>query len=280
MQCARLGVRPLLLDSEGQAGGLLVNARRVDNLPFLDQPCSGLELARRLQAQLGNFGLTVQRQTLRALRPLGEDLFLDLGESQVLCGALILATGSRPKPPGFAFSARLLGTQVFSELRPLLAAIPAPRRVAVLGSGEAACDYALSLADAGVKVTLLVRGNQVKARGALAAEALGCSLVTPLFGVEVSALTQGPQLGVTLGTAGAASSELAVDALLIAVGRHSRAQELLGGSVAFAQDGPLSPAPGVFVVGDARLGHLGQVGIALGDGLAAAAAAVAGLEGK
>jgi thioredoxin reductase (NADPH) len=270
----------LLLDSEGRVGGLLINARRVDNLPFLERPCSGLELVQRLSLHLGNFGLSVQRNTLRALRPLGEDHFLDLGESQAICNALILATGTRPKPPGFAFSARLLGSQVFSELRPLLVALPAPRRVAVLGSGEAACDYALSLADAGVKVTLLVRGKQVKARGALAAEALGCSLVTPLFGVEVTGLTEGAQLAVSLLNAAGEASQVQVDALLVAIGRSSRAQELLGGGVSFAQDGPLSPAPGVFVVGDARLGALGQVGIAIGDGLAAASAAVGLLEGK
>jgi len=60
------------------------------------------------------------------------------------------------------------------------------------------------------------------------------------------------------------------DTLLAAVGRKSAA------SLIVSSPDPLSltRAPGLFICGDARSDGLGQVGIAVGDGLAAAALAV------
>ena len=67
----------------------------------------------------------------------------------------------------------------------------------------------------------------------------------------------------------------AAEAVLVAVGRDSRVPDILAADVAGSYH-ELRPRPGLplFIIGDARHGGLGQVGMAIGDGLAAAAMAV------
>ena len=69
------------------------------------------------------------------------------------------------------------------------------------------------------------------------------------------------------------------DGILAAVGRIGTARELAAAFVDDAPVLPLTPRPGLFICGDARSGSLGQVGIAVGDGLRAAAGAVERVEG-
>jgi thioredoxin reductase len=70
------------------------------------------------------------------------------------------------------------------------------------------------------------------------------------------------------------------DALLVAIGRRSTAPRLLERLGVPLVDCVAGLMPGLFVAGDARIGSLGQIGMAVGDGICAAAAAVAFLENR
>lgn len=249
VQCKRLGVTPRLLDATGIAGGLLANAHCIENylgVPPLDGPA----FTERLAVHLRRFDLNIEPVHVRAVRP---GLRIESDRGEIAAGAIILAVGTHPvKLP-------LPGAKVFHEVRPLLAAHPAPRRVIVIGGGEAACDYALSLSAAGAHVRILVRGSRLRARGRLAAAIAAQGRITVSYGL--TAREAHPDGSLTLSDG--SHTELA-DALLVAIGRRSAAPGLL----------PAGAEQGIFVVGDARSGTLGQAGIAVGEGLAAAAQAV------
>lgn len=255
VQCRRLGVTPLLLDEMGIAGGLLANAHRIENYPGL-VPMDGPAFVERLAAHLVRFRLEIERGRVRALRPLAEGLLIETDCGEIASGAVILAVGTHPRALDLPGDEQ---ARIFHEVRPLLVAHPEPRRILVIGGGEAACDYALSLAAAGAQVRILVRGSRLRARGRLAQRIAEQEQIVISYG----AVAQEIHSGIVLALADGSRTEEA-EALLVAIGRRSAAPPLL----------PEGPAAGIFVVGDARSGALGQAGIAIGDGLAAAAAAV------
>jgi thioredoxin reductase len=371
VQCERLGIRPLLLDESGAAGGLAVNAFRIENYPATGGPVSGPELARRLGAWLDTFSLRVERARVDHIagpEPSGAraGFVLSGPEGEVRCRSLILATGTLPVAAGIPGEEELAGRLLFYEVRPALRllnmlavtgeheckrqdakckvqdgqasrlsatirlrtrlrldfgdhppsheasaglrrpsafargfggtsattthdrrptrfcldldaptacsssssppapSIPVRARCLVIGGGEAALDSSLSLAAAGAEVRLCLRGGGPKA----------CARLVRMVGEErrlalsvntTVADLRGAGGGIEAQLSGPAGGEIvAVDLVVVAVGRRSRVPRISG----------LTSPPGLYIAGDARLGSLGQVGIAVGDGLRSAAEAV------
>lgn len=274
VQCRRLGVKPCLFDATGEAGGLVTNAFCVENLPGL-APCEGHVLAARLREDLERFGILVRGETVVRVNRVQDDLVVSTTGGDVVADAVILAVGTRPvrpQVPGMDQSRQRL----FFEVRTLLNFLPYPSSVIVLGGGEAALDYALSLAQAGAAVTVVVRGEAPRAcerlRDAVAAVP-AIRILPRTLAIEY----EENEAEVSLSTeSGGTRLRLSADCLLIAVGRVSRARDLLDTGLRTAWSGALEPFPGVslFIAGDARHGGLGQVAMALGDGVAAARLAV------
>jgi thioredoxin reductase len=175
-----------------------------------------------------------------------------------------MATGTSPRPVSVP------GARCYDDLADVLRA--RHPRVAVVGGGEAAFDYALSLARAGVRVTILAR-SAPNVRGRLPAlvAASGAIAVRTHVSLIRASRTETPAgLRLELQSAGGATEALEVDALLGAIGRQPTVRTLLAAAALDGWQEALEPRPGLFVCGDARHGALGQVGMAVGDGLAAA----------
>ncbi|MBN2170917.1 MAG: NAD(P)/FAD-dependent oxidoreductase [Candidatus Krumholzibacteriota bacterium] len=276
-QCARLGLEARLLDASGRAGGLVANAFRVENYPGLP-PLDGPSLAARLAEHLERFGLAVTPGRVERLRADGDGFELGGDFGTWRAGGLVLATGTRPRLLSVPGAAELEGRALFYEPCDLLAARPAPRAVLVVGGGEAALDYALTVAAAGARVTVCLRGEAPRACRRLGDLAAAEERITLRAGVTVRALAAAPGgVDATLTREGGGKETLAVDAVLAAIGRRATASDLLA-PLGLAAGGTVATGhPRLFVAGDARLGSLGQVAMAAGDGLAAAAGLAAAL---
>jgi thioredoxin reductase (NADPH) len=252
VQCARLGITPLLLDRTGMAGGLIANAWSMENYPGLE-PISGADFVRRLQAHLERFEIEVEKAEVRAVGKAADKILLETDAGSIETEVAILAVGTLPR------LLDLPGVDLFYEVRHLLER--KPERALVIGGGEMAFDYALSLAGAGARVELLVRGGAPRARGRLAEFVAKEPRITIRLGTEAKAVLAGREA-------------IVYDGIVVAIGRQSALAGIAGG-LDLSPSGVIStPVPGLFVIGDARLGSLGQAGIAIGDGLEAAMQAV------
>lgn len=286
VQCRRLGITPLLLDRTGEAGGLIENAFNMENYPGLEAPITGPDFMGRLQADLADFDLEVTRGTVKRIEPTPGELRVHTAHTTISADAVIVAVGTVPLPLGIDGEGDLAGGPLFYEVKNLLPL--SPSSVIVAGGGEAAFDYALSLARAGAEVHLSVKNARPSAGERLEQQ------VADTPGIKVSTrsrvktcIPQGRGILATLEDKRGVH-DLEADALLVAVGRRSAAFELLeprelagraqARARARAREGEsergLTYKPGLFIAGDARLGTLGQVGIAVGDGLLAAMKAV------
>ena len=263
IQLARAG-HDLTVIERDLPGGTVRNARRIDNYPGYAVGISGPELAELLEDHLAGYvPETTQAEVERIERGTGGyTIHLASGASLGPFAGVVLATGSRPRPAGFPGEAELARSgRLVYEVAGLIEAhrsgsIATEGEVLIDGGGEAAIEYALSCDDRGLSVTLLARSGLRGIRSLVdAVEARGCLRV--LHG-EVRSATAGERLAVET-----SAGLLEVDHLVVAVGRAASIPVLSG----FDEDNP----PRDFrIAGDLARGRLGQVAIAVGDGIEAA----------
>ncbi len=281
IQCRRLGVTPILLDRAGAAGGLAENAYSIENYPGLPEPLGGPEFAEKLRIHLNRFDLAVERSDVTGIMKNGEGFSVTCDCGVLDAWAVILASGTEPNRLGLAGETELDGEYLFYEVRALLRRRPNPREVIIVGGGEAACDYALTLTGAGAAVHLVVRSNRLKARGRLADAVRYSAAIRISYETRCEWIASSSPLTVRLaGAATGSVPEWSAEALLVAVGRRSAATRLLEHPRVPMSDSVAGLTAGLFVAGDARNGSLGQIGMAVGDGIFAAAAAVSYLESR
>ena len=266
-QCARLGLGPMLFDRRGEAGGLVVNAWRIENHPGPKAPVSGEEYARSLEGLLDRFGITVEKAEVQRLERSGRDIRLVLASGDaLLCSTVILATGTRPLKAGF-FGEDLC-PPVYTEVREL--APTRPSRALVVGGGEAALDYALNLAERGTRVTVLVRSSRYRARGRLPRLVSGSARIDVMMSSRVTKVLPA-EFGAVAEVClqGDRPVRMETGAVVVAVGRRLQAPALPE-DVTLRERGGARGMPGLFAAGDLVAGGLGQACTAAGDGIRAA----------
>ncbi|MCK4671181.1 MAG: NAD(P)/FAD-dependent oxidoreductase [Candidatus Aegiribacteria sp.] len=264
VQCRRLGLDVRLLDTTGRAGGLIREARLVENYPGLEA-IPGCEFAERLSSHISGFGITVLDYHADSIVRINDGFEIRSNQRVITSGSVIVATGTVPVDysiPGNA-SSRLLRSILDIPA-------PVPFNTIVMGGGEAALDYALSLSDAGSNVNILVRNSCLRAAGKLKDEVETRSNVRILYNTEpVSIISSGGNLLVRF-TSDGNNGEHLVGAVLAAVGRKPRLP-VMPDELKHESGRTRTAIQGLYIVGDASLGSLGQAAIAAGHGLLAAA---------
>jgi glutathione reductase (NADPH) len=154
-------------------------------------------------------------QLLRGWAQLVDAHTLQLGERRVTARHILVATGGRPSVPEFPGRDLVLTSDDMFDLDPF------PKRLAVVGGGYIACEFASIFQGLGAQVTQLNRSAQVlrgfdeEVRQFLAAE-MGKAGVDLRQNTQVASVRRaGHELLLTLGS----GEELAADAVLFATGR-------------------------------------------------------------
>jgi thioredoxin reductase (NADPH) len=160
---AREGLSTLVIDKAGMGGQAAVTAR-LDNFPGFPDGLSGAEFAERLIRQVRNFDVeTVSAQTVRSIRQEGLYHVVETEDgSEYSTRAVLIASGSRYKRLGIPGEERLIGSSVH-----YCATCDGPfykgQPVAVIGGGNSAVEEGIFLTRFASHVTMLVRGDQLRA---------------------------------------------------------------------------------------------------------------------
>jgi thioredoxin reductase len=280
VQLARHGVRAVVFE-RGSIGGLLRTAWRVENFPGFPGGVSGPALAGLLGEQLRASGVELVREEVASLNREGELLVVRTDGRGVRCGAVIVASGTRPREVTDPEVPPDVRDRVFREVDELRGVRGA--HVAVIGGGDAAFDYAMSLSEEN-DVTVLVRASSTRCLPILATKARSRRRVTVKALTRISAVAKGSggRLRLTSVSEGgdgeSVSADIDADYLVMAVGREPDDGFL---SEELRRDAPgLEERGELLFAGDVVTGIFRQASIAAGQGTHAAMKVAAMLREK
>ena len=276
---ARHGRSTIVLDPLG-AGGALLNQERIEGFPGFPEAVPGYELGPRLQEQAMEAGAALELGEVTRIESRNGDWALLTDSRELVAGAVVVATGTRPRELGVPGEDRLEGRGL-SHCASCDGPLYRGKVVAVCGDGDHALVEALELVRHDVRVVLMspeqalggqdtyrrriAETGQIEVRnGTVIEEILGDGQVD---GVRVRDLASGE------------SSTVPVEGVFAYAGRVPNTR-LLEGLVVLDDDGSVpadgwmqTELPGLFAAGDMRAGAVGQAIAAAGDGATAAVAA-------
>jgi thioredoxin reductase (NADPH) len=265
IQLKRYGINPLLFEREA-VGGLLRNANLVENYPGFPRGISGAKLVKLFARQATNFNIEVTRQEVIAL-DYAPGLFVAKSKyNSHVSRIAVIATGTKPLLFTDLLIPESLTERVFYEVHGLLNV--EEKCVAIIGSGDAAFDYALNLATKN-QVIILNRGERPKCLPLLWERAQEVSNISYRNNTRVTKLSKDPVAGMLVDCMYSAGElQFHADYLLCAIGREARLDCL--SETVRRQASDLEGRGVLYMVGDVRNGIFRQTSIAVGEGVLAA----------
>lgn len=259
VQLKRSGIDPLIFE-QGRIGGLLNNAYFIENYPGFPDGIPGHSLVKRFKTQMEHWQLSVIPDLIKNVRAVN-GFFTLQAEKEYRVKYLVIASGTKPLLPkrGFVFHDK----KIFYEIYPIMK--KRKKTVVIVGSGDAAFDYALNLCRYN-RVFILNHSRRSKALDLLQVRAKSFDdRITYLTNTLVKGI-QHRCKGLSLVLSGRGKPKsIFCDYLIYAIGREP-ALDFLSSSM----KKKINDRNGLFLIGDVKNDSLRQTAIAVGDGVKAA----------
>ena len=267
-------------------GGQVNSSEMIENYPGLDKSISGFQLAQNLEKQAKGFGLTAEMGTADELSLRDDHIkVIKTNGRELLCKALIIATGSEPNKLALEREEQLTGRGV-SYCATCDGPLYKDKEVAVVGGGDAAVEEALFLCRFAKNVHIIHRRDQLRAIKILQERIVTTENAHLIWNTVVDKIEGDKSVESLLlrNVKDNKNSSLKVDGIFIYVGLKPNTGWLKNVLPLHEQgfietnDRMETTLPGVFAAGDVRHKLLRQIATAVGDGSTAAFAAEKYLE--
>lgn len=264
VQLARAGFSPLVFEKSA-IGGLLHEANFVENYPGFPNGIAGKELAKLLRRQFERFEIETVRCEVRDIG-FGNGLFsIDTSAGDFAAKIVVIASGTVPKTPEGIIFEENIEEKLHRGINGLEDA--EEERIAIIGAGDAAFDYALNLAKRN-EVIVLCRSGAPKCLPLLFERAVANPKIEYYRDYRVVSVSRKGECINIEGFTGALQMGILADHLVIAIGRVP-AEEFLGVEIKKLKE-ELVKNGSLYFIGDVANGDFRQTAIAVGDGLRAA----------
>lgn len=272
IQLKRGGIEPLLFEGD-RIGGLLRDAHFIENYPGFPAGVSGTELADLLAQHLDRAGVDVAREEVVRIDRTEQAFTIHTASigtaatAALTAARVVIASGTSPNV--------LRGVMIFGDavervhygVRGMENVNGA--RIAVIGGGDAAFDYALNCSERN-DVVILHRGDRPRCIPILEERCAADHRITYHSYTTVEEIAPADdriELACVSGPDGVRST-ITADHVIVAIGRAPRLDFLHSGMGEIAEE--LRAAGLLYLVGDVANGPLRQAAISAGDGLRAA----------
>ncbi|MCK4453018.1 NAD(P)/FAD-dependent oxidoreductase [candidate division WOR-3 bacterium] len=267
IQLQRSGITPLLFE-QTNIGGLLNNAFFVENYPGFPKGISGINLVKKFTRHLDTWGINVVKNRVIKVYKNKKDFILQTSAKKYRVQILIVASGTKPKLSDIDLSG--CNEKTLFEVYPIRNI--KNKRIVIVGSGDAALDYALNLGRNN-KITILNRNNKIKGLDLLfkrikKISQSGNGKITFFKNTKTLALKQlNNYLIIKVLNKQKGETSICCDYVLFAIGREPAIDFLSSPLKRIFPDGDNKS---IYFLGDVRQGNLRQTAIATGDGIKAA----------
>ncbi|MCP9810011.1 thioredoxin-disulfide reductase [Cyanobium sp. HWJ4-Hawea] len=293
---ARANLNPILItgfQDGGIPGGQLMTTTDVENYPGFPDGIMGPELMDRMRAQAVRWGTQLVEADADAIDLSSRPFRIEAEGQTISAQAVIMATGAKANRLGLPSEERFWSRGI-SACAICDGATPQFRdeELAVVGGGDSACEEAVYLTKYGSRVHLIVRGERLRASGAMADRVLANPNITVHWNRQVLdvdgdqwlaslSLVEPSHPGSGSSPAAANNPEvLQVRGLFYAIG-HTPNTRLVAGQLELDSHGYLVTKPGrpetnlegVYAAGDVADAEWRQGITAAGSGCQAALAA-------
>lgn len=263
IQLKRYGIDPIILE-KSRVGGLLLNANLVENYPGFPKGITGVELASLLEEHLIGSNIEVKNLEVVGLDCDEESFLIETKEGSFKSQIVVIASGTRPKELTGLQIPEAARDRVIYEIYPILGIHH--KRMAIVGSGDVAFDYALNLAKGSNDIAILNRSTRRKCLPSLWRNALEERRIRYEENIEIRHLSLSEN-GLLIECKKDSDSNLrmVIDHLIIAIGRRPQIDFIsprMKKSIPYLQH-----QQRLYFVGDVKHGKYRQAAIAVGDGI-------------
>jgi thioredoxin reductase (NADPH) len=271
------GMAVACIDEGGHMGGLVMNVSALDGYPAMGT-VGGAELAAGQLEAILDLGVEIVPDTATALSVDGDIKTVSTGMGDQKAKYVILASGARLKPLGVPGEDSLFGRGV-SQCADCDAGFFVDQKVVVVGGGDSALQEALHLADYASEITLVTRGNGLRAKQSYVTRAAENSKFTFRWETQISEITGSDGVeGVKLLPAGGGEVEyLACSGVFVFVGIQPNTEFLAGlldcDDAGFVKTNSYfaTNVEGIYAVGAVRQSFSGKLVSAAGEAASVAA---------
>lgn len=272
---AREGLSTVLL--EGAAvGGMAAITDVIDNYPGFPDGVGGAELSERMHKQAERFGAElIFGSGVTSLKTDGSHTLIETYAGAVRAKTVLIATGSTYRQLGVPGEAELIGKGVH-----FCATCDAPlyrgKNIVSVGGGNSAMQESLFIARFAHKVTLLVRGPELKGTEVLRQQVAKEPKIEIVYNAAVTEVhAVNGKFAAVMAKVGDEIKAYEADGVFVFIGLIPNSAELTGvklDTAGFVQSDAhyATNLPGVFVAGDIRSGSTWQIASAVGEGVTAA----------
>jgi thioredoxin reductase (NADPH) len=267
----RAELHPILLE-KNEPGGLLRHAYLVENYPGFPGGISGCTLAEQFVEQLHMVGGSITKSGVKHAHHHDDKFYIETDQGCFVSSTIIISTGTVSRKLEIPGSVSIEGARLFYEPRSIpLKENGGKKRILVIGGGDIAFDYTLTLLNWGHKVTIISRSKSTCL--SLLQERVirnGATIHTMCVPEEIIEHREDILLRCRRDEH---LEELPFDFIVVACGRAPNTSFLsptLKKCFDTASDFPKTSLPGLYFAGDVIRGTHRQTGIAVGDGIRAA----------
>lgn len=180
---ARAELKPLVIEGR-ESGGQLMLTTEVENFPGFPMGIQGPELMETFKKQAERFGTRVISDNVDKVDFSSRPFKLTVGETMYEAESVIIATGATAKWIGVPGEERLKGRGV-SACATCDGFFFKDKEIVVVGGGDAAMEEANFLTKFAKKVTVLVRGDALRASKIMAERAMKNPKISFVWNSEV-----------------------------------------------------------------------------------------------
>lgn len=264
IQLKRYGIEPTLLERK-DIGGLLRNANLVENYPGFPQGISGPKLIDLFKEQLKSSMVRVYFEEVLEVDYTNSGFLVTTNQRAITSRIAVIASGTKARRLSNLNISKDFADRVLYEIYPLTQV--ENEKIAVVGSGDIAFDYALNISQKN-EVMILNRGEKVKCLPLLWARAAASEKISYKENTQVRKIEYYDER-LTLTCHNAKSEwQIHVSYLVVAIGREPHLEFLSENIIKNLEE--LQKAKVLYMVGDVKNDMYRQTAIAIGYGVKSA----------